>query len=109
MRGSRDTRHELTVDPAGIRSSADRIDALAERLRSALTAVEKAGNPVPAGSDEVSERAAATLTRESDDLLTVLSETVRLLRADAAGLRGQAEVYEHADDEIAELFTRVRL
>lgn len=109
MNGSRDGRHELSVDPSDIRSSADRIDALAERLRAVLTAVEKAGNPVPAGSDEVSVRAADTLTRESDDLLSVVTETAGRMRADASGLRAQADVYERADDEISELFTGVRL
>lgn len=108
MNGTHEGREELSVDPADITTAANRIDALAERLRTAMTAVERAGNPVPAGSDEVSERAAGTLSRESDDLLAVVSETADRMRVDATGLRGHAASYERADEEISDLFAEVR-
>lgn len=108
MNDSRGGRQELALDTADIRTSADRIDALADRLRTALAEVEKAGNPVPAGSDEVSVRAAGTLGRESDDLLAVLTAAVGDLSADAADLRAQADVYETAEDEVVGLFGGIR-
>lgn len=99
----------LDVDPAVITAAADRVQALGERLRTALTAVELAGNPVPAGADEVSVRAADTLGRESDDLLSVVSDTIGTMRADASGLRGHAESYTRTDDANADLLSGVRL
>lgn len=109
MTGPERAPRALEVDPAVITASADRVEALAERLRSALSAVERAGNPLPAGGDEVSVRAADTLGRESDDLLSVVTGTVGKMRADASGLRGQAEAYTRTEDANAELLSGVRL
>ena len=109
MTGPDTDRRELAVDPAALSASADRMDALADRLRTALTAVERAGNPVPAGGDEVSVWAAGTLGRESDDLLAVVTDTAAWMRADAAGLRGHAAAYERTEDANAEILAGVRL
>lgn len=109
MTGSETDRHELAVDPAALTASADRMDALADRLRAALTAVERAGNPVPAGGDEVSVWAAGTLGRESDELLSAVTDTTARMRADASGLRGHAAAYERTEDANTEILAGVRL
>lgn len=109
MTGPDTTRDQLAVDPAALAASADRMDALADRLRTALAAVERAGNPVPAGGDEVSVWAAGTLGRESDDLLAVVTDTAERMGADASGLRGYAASYERTEDANAEIMSGVRL
>ena len=96
MTGPDTDRRELAVDPAALSASADRMDALADRLRTALTSVERAGNPVPAGGDEVSVWAAP---QAGEGQVTVPQAGALSPDVSAAGATGDADEGSAEDED----------
>lgn len=82
--------HGLTVNTTELADTAKRLDELADHLDAALKAETPHLSPDAVGSDEVSLRAAATLTEVQTHYLTASSEGIAELREIAAALRAGA-------------------
>ncbi|MFI9506346.1 PE family protein [Nocardia sp. NPDC052566] len=89
----------VQFDPAAARDAAARLDGLAERLERELSAGEPALRVAPAGIDEVSLRAAATMTDVAVSYSESASAGTLELRKLAASLRSQAIQFGNAESE----------
>lgn len=85
------------VSPDALNSAAAQLEALAQRLRSALDANAAALHLAPAGSEEVSTMAAAAFNSVADSFLPAASTGIAELVTAAATLRGHAAEYTDLD------------
>lgn len=85
------------VSPDALNSAAAQLEALAQRLRSALDANAAALHLAPAGSEEVSTLAAAAFNSVADGFLPAAATGIAELVTAAATLRGHAAEYADLD------------
>ncbi|WP_454198368.1 PE domain-containing protein [Nocardia sp. Marseille-Q1738] len=91
----------MEFDPAEARKSAADLDALAARLEADLRQSMPALDVEPAGSDEVSGRAAETLRGVASSYDEAASAGVLEIRKLAAALRSHTDLLVRMDDDNA--------
>lgn len=89
----------LRFDASTARDAASQLDALADRLASGLQVEQVKLDLTPAGADEVSVRAAQTLTAVAASFVSSGSDGVTELRTLAATLRNQFDTLGQAEDQ----------
>ncbi|MEV6323754.1 PE family protein [Nocardia sp. NPDC051787] len=94
----------VSFDPAAALDAATRLDGLADRLAADLRISEGALTVAPAGRDEVSERAAATMTSVADSFGETAAAGINELRKVAAELRAQTDRFGRMESENAAEF-----
>jgi sugar-specific transcriptional regulator TrmB len=93
--------HGLTVNTTELADTAKRLDELADRLDALLKTEAPHLSPAPVGRDEVSVRAATTLTEVQGHYVTATAEGITELREIAAALRAGAGNIASVDQEFA--------
>ncbi|WP_405489181.1 PE family protein [Nocardia sp. NBC_00511] len=91
----------LRFDASSARSAAAQLDALADRLDGGLQVEQVKLDLVPAGADEVSVRAAQTLTAVAASFVGSGSDGVTELRSLAATLRSQFDTLGQVEQQSA--------
>ncbi|MEV0252250.1 PE family protein [Nocardia sp. NPDC050712] len=95
----------VQFDPTAAQNAAQRLDVLANRLEESLQGAQQPLAVAPAGIDEVSLRAAQTMTDVGTSYLTGGDTGVHELRKLAAQMRSQVVQFGQAEDESASEFT----
>lgn len=95
---------QLNVDSEELLKAAVDLDRLADEVEAALAQHQPALAVVPAGRDEVSTAAAATLSTVAETFAEGTSAGVHELRKIAAVLRAQAVGYRGAEETMEEAF-----
>ncbi|MBH0777585.1 PE family protein [Nocardia bovistercoris] len=88
----------VTFDPVAARQASVRLDALADRLERDLRVDEPALRVAPAGIDEVSVRAAQTMTDVAASFSDSADAGILELRKLAATLRSQSNLFAAAEE-----------
>ncbi|MFI1915067.1 PE domain-containing protein [Nocardia sp. NPDC020380] len=89
----------LRFDASTARDAASQLDALADRLESGLQVEQVKLDLTPAGADEVSVRAAQTLTAVAASFVSSGGDGVIELRTLAATLRNQFDTLGQVEDQ----------
>lgn len=97
-------KEQLNVDSDELLKAAVDLDGLADEVQADLAQHRPALAVAPAGRDEVSTTAAATLSAVAVDYAEGTSTGVHELRKIAAVLRAQAVGYRGAEETIEEAF-----
>ncbi|MGW4770154.1 PE family protein [Nocardia sp. NPDC004278] len=91
----------VLFDPVAARDAAARLDGLAARLEAELREGSPALTVPPAGTDEVSVRAAQTMSNVADSYGQSAAAGIVELRKLAATLRSQAAQFGRAENDSA--------
>ncbi|MBJ8338585.1 PE family protein [Antrihabitans sp. YC3-6] len=91
----------IDFDSAATLKSAQRLDAMADNLEEGLRNNKDALDVLPAGTDEVSVRAAGSFNEVAASFVTAMSDGVLELRKLAAVLRTQTHGLNKAEDDSA--------
>jgi hypothetical protein len=94
----------VRFDAAATRDAAIRLDGLADRLENELRAGEVSLKIAPAGIDEVSLRAAQTMSDVAGSYTDSAAAGVHELRKLAATLRTQAHQFDRSEGDSVESF-----
>ncbi|MEV0293226.1 PE family protein [Nocardia sp. NPDC050710] len=89
----------VQFDPKAARDAALRLDGLADRLEQGVRDGENPLQVAPAGTDEVSLRAAQTMTDVATSYLAGADSGIHELRKLAAQLRSQVDQFGRAESE----------
>lgn len=95
---------EIRFDSAAAVNAAAQLDALAQRLENDLGVEQHALSPAPAGIDDVSLRAAQTLTTVGESFQRTVIDGVLELHKIAANLRAQSDRVAQNEEITADEF-----